>query len=521
MNVFEVQKNNLYYDVDIPTVSKVICGDNSTFKRRCLEEILSNPISDTQLLRQRQGILRKVIRSTTTIDEDGEKSVAWLLNCNLDEELMEILEIPFFKSFTTRLFNRVWPLLGINNSYGIVLAPLLAIFSPVMYVLVPFLYMRFKYGIKIGITTFLNLLYQTFRVGGDVIALTSGKTFSLSAILVSIVSTIYVYVQTILNSLKFAQSLHLACQKICQHIEAACRYSKQVTEAMKECNWEVQDSMCFVTNVCESGLPHSLSGFKYRCFDPRLGIPLSVFNRLDLKKLKGFARHSGVFEAIRCASRSMTCFAEFNGPGIVARGVYHPSIESCVKNDVVLVPDTPNIVLTGANASGKSSILRGIALSVLMSQTLTVAYCEAIAINPVEDITTHMCVPDDITQGLSRFQAEMNNITETITKAETGISCLMVIDELFSSTSSDQSLICLDSFVRRMSSYKKCMFILATHHPITFDNIRRFKMVTSPVTLSHTYKMVQGTNEVKNAHLLLKTENSPLQRRVMTSTSRE
>jgi DNA mismatch repair ATPase MutS len=139
----------------------------------------------------------------------------------------------------------------------------------------------------------------------------------------------------------------------------------------------------------------------------------------------GFARHVAVFDAISCVSRSLgeTVFVKYQGPGLIARGLKHPLVDGCVGNDVSLAPGAPNIVLTGANASGKSTVLRSVALASVMSRTVVVAYCDAIAVKPVRNVFTHMCVPDDVLEGKSRFQAEMSSIGDIVTNVLTGSPC--------------------------------------------------------------------------------------------------
>jgi DNA mismatch repair ATPase MutS len=219
--------------------------------------------------------------------------------------------------------------------------------------------------------------------------------------------------------------------------------------------------------------------------------------------MEGFAKHVSIFDAVRSISEHIRDKSivpvEFCGPGFLARGLKHPLIPNCIGNDISLADATKNIVLTGANASGKSTILRSIALASLMSQTVCVAYSSAIAIKPVYTINSHMCVPDDIIKGKSRFQAEMANIGEIVAIAEKNKPCLIVIDELFSSTTASQCVVCLDGVLRRISDFKHCMFVLATHHDVDFDGVRRYTMKTSSDSFEHKYKMVKGVNNVYNA----------------------
>lgn len=224
--------------------------------------------------------------------------------------------------------------------------------------------------------------------------------------------------------------------------------------------------------------------------------------------MMAFMRHISIYEAVRCVSTSLcrTKIVSYGGPGFAAKGLVHPCVPNCVGNNIVLAAGKPGIVLTGPNASGKSIVMRSIALASVMAQTLGVAYCEAIAIVPVLRTYTHMCIPDSMLGGKSRFQAAMQSIAQMISDAESGQSCLMIVDEIFSSTNACQGVICIDSVLQRMSCAPKCMFILATLHSITFENVKHLKMKcleSQNEKTESTYNITKGRNDVNNAiHML-------------------
>ena len=53
------------------------------------------------------------------------------------------------------------------------------------------------------------------------------------------------------------------------------------------------------------------------------------------------------------------------------RGLYHPLLEEPVKNDILA---KQGILVTGSNASGKSTFLKAVALNALLAQTIPVSY---------------------------------------------------------------------------------------------------------------------------------------------------
>lgn len=516
MSLFEVRGSRVSDDVELNGVASKLCESSKLgSSQEALMYIFDDVVDSVpKLTLRKQDLVRmSQTKHDFKIDKDGESDFMWLLRYrdNTDDELIELLEMPYFDCIVSSWLNRVWSLLGLNNVYGKLISPVASFLTPFLYLLSPIFVLRYRYGIKIGLFNYLRLMYQSFRLGGEVMTLASGRTVSLASMVLSAAATLYVYVQGVVNSIRHAKNLYIACEKITSKVEGACRYTKQATAAMLAYGWDIEHTRRWVhgedsARVRDSPgkcLPADLSGSVYRPWDARFGRALVSFKRLCTDTMEGFAKHVSIFDAVRSISDNVALNiivpVEYAGPGFLARGLKHPLICDCVGNDISLASGMKNIVLTGANASGKSTILRSIALASLMSQTVGAAYCSAIAVKPVQTINSHMCVPDDILQGKSRFQAEMANIGEIVAIAESGQPCMIVIDELFSSTTASQSVVCLDGVLRRLSDFKHCMFALATHHDVSFEGVRRYMMETSADSFEHKYKMVSGINSVYNA----------------------
>jgi DNA mismatch repair protein MutS len=122
----------------------------------------------------------------------------------------------------------------------------------------------------------------------------------------------------------------------------------------------------------------------------------------------------------------------------------HPLVEAhmeeaFVPNDCVL--DTFNqqeIIITGPNASGKSTFLRQVALIVLMAQVGSFVPARQARIGLVDRIFTRVGAQDDLSTGQSTFTVEMNETANILNNATK--SSLVILDEVGRGTSTYDGL---------------------------------------------------------------------------------
>jgi DNA mismatch repair protein MutS len=75
---------------------------------------------------------------------------------------------------------------------------------------------------------------------------------------------------------------------------------------------------------------------------------------------------------------------------------------------------TRNIILIGPNAGGKSTVLTGVTVSLLLSQTFGIAPAQAAVMTPFDKINTSIDITDNIAAGKSLFLAEVNRAQKHI-----------------------------------------------------------------------------------------------------------
>ncbi|BCM90746.1 DNA mismatch repair protein MutS [Abditibacteriota bacterium] len=156
--------------------------------------------------------------------------------------------------------------------------------------------------------------------------------------------------------------------------------------------------------------------------------------------------HLDVFAALsEVASRRDYVRPEIvEDPVLDIRSGRHPIVESAmsepfVPNDCVLDTTTQQeIIITGPNASGKSTFLRQVALIVLMAQIGSFVPARAAKIGLVDRIFTRVGAQDDLATGQSTFTVEMNETANILNNATP--RSLVILDEVGRGTSTYDGL---------------------------------------------------------------------------------
>ena len=153
--------------------------------------------------------------------------------------------------------------------------------------------------------------------------------------------------------------------------------------------------------------------------------------------------------------------------GIYALGLRHPLLESIqtrveyVKHDVDLGFDTEHgWLLYGMNASGKSSLMKSIGISVLLAQAGSFVPATVFKLKPFKSILTRILNQDSIWAGLSSFAVEISELRDIFQKADE--KSLVLGDELCSGTESISATSLVAAGIQFLHT-KQSRFVFATH----------------------------------------------------------
>ena len=143
---------------------------------------------------------------------------------------------------------------------------------------------------------------------------------------------------------------------------------------------------------------------------------------------------------------------------LTARGLYHPLLSDPVKND--FAPQKA-VMITGANASGKSTFLKAVAVNAILAQTVHTAAAEALTM-PYLEVLTSMAVRDDLLDGESYYIREVRYLKRIIDAAEEGRPVLGVIDEILRGTNTKERLAASEAVCRYLLG-RPGLMLVATH----------------------------------------------------------
>jgi len=173
-----------------------------------------------------------------------------------------------------------------------------------------------------------------------------------------------------------------------------------------------------------------------------------------------------------------------------------------------------NIIVTGPNASGKTTILKSILFNLIFSQSYGFGFYDSATIPLYNKIHCYLNIPD--TSGRdSLFQAEARRCKEIIDSFKNNEKHFCIFDELFSGTNPNEACSSSYGFIKYMLN-KKVDFILTTHlHELCLqlnDNILNLNMEVleqDNFSFKYSYQIKNGISSIKGGIKVLKDLNYP------------
>ncbi|MCR5671828.1 MAG: hypothetical protein K6G10_12545 [Butyrivibrio sp.] len=153
------------------------------------------------------------------------------------------------------------------------------------------------------------------------------------------------------------------------------------------------------------------------------------------------------------------CIPEFTKEGYNAKGLVHPLISDPVCNDI----DTDKgLLITGSNASGKSTFLKTCAINSILSQTIHTVLGKSYKA-PLFRIFSSMALKDDLTSGESYYIVEIKSLKRILDATKDASSkVLCFIDEVLRGTNTVERIAASCQILKRFSA-GNIMCFAATH----------------------------------------------------------
>ena len=534
---------NLYYHV---------FGPKTIFEKNIINKWSKYYTNNKEFLLETQELIKNYVPLKKVEFSDGPiqnpkvcKDTALYNNCE---------QIIYDNGFTSNYQYINMPLLDKFNNNTIVLqalsvynlsTPVISLAIPILFLLLPFFIIKLQ-GHNITLNLYFNHLKTVFS--NHII----GKLFtSLSETNLS--NKIYIF---------FSFGFYIF--QLYLNINGCIKYFRNI----KYIHTTLQDVKLYITETLknyEHFLNYTRDLVHYKRFNDRIASNIAIFKSYlcELKKLTPYSlRMTKIFEL----GQLMKCFYYLNKNTSFINSLYFSfgfngyvkniemlqkyisnkvmnycsynsnkptnfdnsyfanlnTIETIDKPSVKIVKNSykldKNIIITGPNASGKTTLLKSTLFNIILCQQIGCGFFNGASIKVYDYIHCYINIPD--TGGRdSLYQAEARqckNILQLIENNKTK-NHFCVFDELYSGTNPDEAITTAYGYLNHLNKLKNIDYMLTTHYnklckKLTKQNNNFYMNVKTNASgddFEYTYKIKKGVSKVKGALKVLKDLEYP------------
>jgi len=205
------------------------------------------------------------------------------------------------------------------------------------------------------------------------------------------------------------------------------------------------------------------------------------------------------------------CLPEFaEKKQLIMEEIYHPLVHQPIKNSLSM---ERNLILTGSNASGKSTFIKAIAINTIMAYSIHTCLADRMRL-PDARVITSMSMRDDVVGGESYFITEIKYLKRIVEKSGKGRIVICMIDEILRGTNTRERIAASEAVIKFLNR-KNCLVIVATHDlELTKKfagecDMYHFAEKLDEKDVCFDYKMKDGVSNSSNAIDLLEFVGFP------------
>lgn len=188
---------------------------------------------------------------------------------------------------------------------------------------------------------------------------------------------------------------------------------------------------------------------------------------------------------------------------ITFQDCYHPLIDDCIKNSF---STQQSCIITGSNASGKSTFLKMIGLNIVLAKAYHTCFADSFIYYPFH-IYTSIHMKDDLRSGDSYYVKEIKVLKQILDAVQHQV-CFVLIDEILRGTNEKERVAIAKVILKEL--FESSSLIFVTTHDLSlahfFNDIQKycFNDYVKENQLFCDYKIKAGICSMGNAVLLLK-----------------
>jgi energy-coupling factor transporter ATP-binding protein EcfA2 len=529
--------NSVNVDLELEnTIHPLILAPQSQLGKNIVSRIQSTYTVNTDFLKETQTLVSNIQNTDCTSETDAQDLLdTWndIHNEQFHERYgyMDIDKLKFVNRGSTMM--HYWSIANL-------ISPVFAILLPFLFILAPFIILRIK-SVPITFATYLTMLKDIAKSHAIGKTLTSLQDFSMQNV-IYVLFTLGIYglqmYQNCQHCFRFYNNifkLSSRLQTVRKHIRKTANNIRSLLDVTQ--NMPLHKTFSLTAAAKLKTLDALYTQLEPACspeicettfgFIPRIGnILQSYYLLMDNPDYKSAYAYSLMFEGYWSGLQGIKQGVEC---GLLAKATFTETDATCLTNQLYPVLGNgadaiknnikldKNVIITGPNASGKTTQLKATAINLILSQQIGFGCFEVGTIKPYTHFHSYLNIPD--TSGRdSLFQAEARRCKEIIEAVDTNTveqRHFCIFDELFSGTNSEEATLASFGFLKYLQQKSNVDFILTTHFTglckrihkekdkLRIRNMRMEATLVEQTDIAFTYKLLAGINTIKAARIIL------------------
>ncbi len=410
-------------------------------------------------------------------------------------------------------------------------SPLISFLLPFLMLIVPFIIIKFK-GLSLSLKEYLSILSSMLSNNSIYKIFTQFSEVDMNQKIYLIVSAFF-YLFSIYQNIMVCVKFYTNMKKIHEYLFSLRKYLGYSIELMQnytemtekletytEFNQKTKENMLVLSKYkseLDKIYPLEISLRKIYQFGDIMKLFYELYNDENLHNsilysfgFNGYIDNiNGLISNMNMGRINSCSFNTTSNKKPSFKGIYYPKFVNNIKHVRNNVNLNKNILITGPNASGKTTMLKTILINSILNQQFGVGCYSSCKTNVFDDFHCYLNIPDTCGRD-SLFQAEARrckDIIDIIDEDKTKTH-LCIFDEIYSGTNPEEAVKSASAFMLYLTNKKNICSLLTTHYTELCKNLDKQKSVVNyrmkiekkeNNMIKYTYLLEEGISEVKGA----------------------
>lgn len=505
-------------DLQLDVLYNDILGDEQSSSVRDIWK--KSYTTNTSYLKNTQKLFAniddRVNGTTESSDFDDIKTLFHEIKDNPSfREKYEYITIDLFESLNSNEY-----MLQLISMYSLT-SPLLSLLTPFVMLIIPFFILRVR-GSSIELSAYLAELKKVLSML-PIGRLFDFKNLSMDQRGFALFSVILYFVQVYQNSVtcyKFYNNSHKMVNdlhKFAKYYHTTAERMENIIDTCNSLNLNTYSEFCGILKEKITYLREkadnflAIQNYVFKDMGLKMKYYFDLYNDTELEEITNYTfEFHEYFNNMQTISDLNLAQCSFSKKYTRLTNSYHGILrnENPVKNTVKLTDK--NIILSGPNASGKTTLLKSTAINLILSQQFGCGFYDKAKINPYHHFHCYINIPDTCDRD-SLFQAEARRCRNIISKINSYPKQrhLCLFDELFSGTNPYEAVASATGYLEYLNKNKNIRFILTTHYLDLCEHFNQENYSVDNYTLERKYIMDLGISMVKGGIRVLEELEFP------------